>query len=467
VAGVHHVLTAAGLPDNLRLWEIAGQAVSLLSAVAATIALWLFAGMTFDWRVAWVGSLLFSVTRNWAVLGADVLSDLLAVAFQLWGAVLALVALRQLQAKRWRMVALAGCVGLCAGLGYLVRPESLLVAILAVGLWLAYQIRYRINWRLTACAAASTLIATAACMAPYVAIIGGLSKKKQLTDFAPAAATNLPAAHGVGALTAVFAVLDKFVRAMHPDLVVMAGIWIAVAIVSSTRQDRPVARLVPRAKWPGLLLILAAGAVVTTMLGLMYRHVHYVSSRHLAFMAALFVSLAGAGAVFVGNMIGTIAGTRQPARWRIGLAATGLAALVAFTVVHACKPLHPDDPAAREAGLYLGGLCTPDDRVVSSNPWVGYYAQRPSPVILVQKGFRLGEVIWLRKAFGPGGVYLVLDDEALRQGDAELKADLHSPRFERVKAFPTDDPGPARVYLYRVHIPRANAATQDATNQAP
>jgi len=464
VVGVHNLLTSVGFPDGLRLWEVAGEAVSLLSAVAATMALWLFAGMTFDWRVAWVGTLIFSVTRHWAVLGADVLSDSLALAFQLWGVVLALVALRQLYAKRWRVIALAGCVGLCAGLGYLVRPESIIVAILAIGLWLVYQVRDRMNWRLTACAAATVLVTAAACMAPYVAIIGRLTKKKHLGDFAISTSSGLHAASVAGNFDAVVAVLDKLARAMHPALVVMAGIWIVVAIVSSTRRDHPIARLVARPNWPGLLLILATGAMFLTMMSRMYQNVHYVSSRHLALMAALLAPLAGAGAVFVGNMIGTVGATRPPARWRIALVGLGLAALVTFTFVNARKPLHTNGLPAREAGLYLAGVCKPDDFIVSCNPWVCYYTQRPSREIRVQKGFRLDDVIWLLAVQNPGAAYLVLDEDALLHADPNLKDDLHPPQFELVKVLSLNGQKKDQVYLYRTHVQPAATAPYKQPN---
>ncbi|MCD6365025.1 MAG: hypothetical protein J7M14_04035, partial [Planctomycetes bacterium] len=68
IAGAHSVLTAVGVKDGLRTWELAGQGVSLAAGIAALGGLWCFTIMVFprraggapcNWPVAWVTILLF------------------------------------------------------------------------------------------------------------------------------------------------------------------------------------------------------------------------------------------------------------------------------------------------------------------------------------------------------------------------------------------------------------------------
>ena len=53
VSLVGRALIAAGRPDSVATWELAGQMVSLAASVAAMVAIWLFARTCFGERIAW------------------------------------------------------------------------------------------------------------------------------------------------------------------------------------------------------------------------------------------------------------------------------------------------------------------------------------------------------------------------------------------------------------------------------
>ena len=237
---VHRLLAPLGLGEDLRSWELAGQLVSLIAAAAATVALWLLTGMTWGWRVAWVTALVFSLGRKWVDLGADVLSDSLAVAFEMWAIVLALAALDRLEKRSPWALPLAAATGLIAGLGYLVRPEALLPLGLAAAAWLACRFRGRSTWRLTGGAVVLAVAAALFCVLPYALAIGGLTKKKHLSDFVQGlAAPALPLAQiggGDSVLAPVQALVAYLAEAMHPILFLLGAPVVG-------RMDRPAHRI--------------------------------------------------------------------------------------------------------------------------------------------------------------------------------------------------------------------------------
>jgi hypothetical protein len=111
VAG-HWVCSRMGWALALRRWDLGGQLVSMISATAAMTALWIFARHCFDARAAFVSTLLLSVSYKWAILGADVMSDALAVALQLWAVVFAIWTLQRLREQNNRAIGLAALAGL-------------------------------------------------------------------------------------------------------------------------------------------------------------------------------------------------------------------------------------------------------------------------------------------------------------------------------------------------------------------
>ena len=427
--GVHRLLASLGLGEDLRGWEWAGQVVSLVAAVAATVALWLFAGMTWGWRIAWVTALVFSLGRKWVGLGADVLSDSLALAFAMWAVVLALAALARLEQRSAWALPLAAVTGLCAGLGYLVRPEALLPVILAIALWLAYQFRGRSTWRLTGGAVVLAAGTALLCVLPYALAIGGLTKKKHLSDFVQGSvAPALPLAQiggGDGLLAAVKALAANLTEAMHPILFFLALLWLGAWIVRRTTSWKPGPEVLPMPQARGVFMMVAAAAVVFPMLGALQVHVHYLSERHLMFLAMLLAPLAGAALIFVAQAVGSLAPRSQ------GIPRTLLLALVPAAVAvgmlaHALRPLHNGKGGYRQVGEKLHAVLRADDYILTDTLWTLHYSEGQGKALDIPALDADGLLRLVREG-RPAATYLVLGDSAA--GRPCLEPHLHPPIF--------------------------------------
>jgi hypothetical protein len=154
--------------ESLQSWIVSAQAVSLLSKLIASAALY-FAGSYFAGRkAAFWGVLILSILPDSAEYGSDALTEwpqlmFLATGFLLllWGA-------------QYRKSWMFGWAGIAAGLGYLVRSESCQL-ILYGGVWLIFNlIRPEGKMRRTKAAGALILLAAgfAIVAAPYMKLKG-------------------------------------------------------------------------------------------------------------------------------------------------------------------------------------------------------------------------------------------------------------------------------------------------------
>jgi 4-amino-4-deoxy-L-arabinose transferase-like glycosyltransferase len=114
-------------PDT---WRIAGQAVAVAASVCLIFPIYGLSRMLFDPRIARIAAALAVLFPRAAELGHDTLSDslgLLGIFLALWLAALAL------RTCGWRI---GFCSGLAAGLGYLARPEVILVPLVLGLTWI-------------------------------------------------------------------------------------------------------------------------------------------------------------------------------------------------------------------------------------------------------------------------------------------------------------------------------------------
>jgi len=427
--GVHRLLAPLGLGEDLRSWELAGQTVSLLAAAAATVALWLLAGMTFGWRLAWVTALVFSLGRKWVDLGADVLSDSLAVAFQMWAIVLALATLARLEKRSPWALPLAAATGICAGLGYLVRPEALLAVGLAAVLWIAYQSRRRSTWRLTGGAVVLAVVAALLCVLPYALAIGGLTKKKRLSDFVQGSVPSVWPLAQIGGgdtiLAPVQALVACLTEAMHPILFLLMLLWLGAWIVRRATSWNPDGRVLPLPQARGAFMMVAAAAVELPLLGALQVHVHYLSDRHLLFLAMLLAPLAGAGLIFVAQAVGSLAPRSQ------GIPRTLLLALVPAAVAvgmlaHALRPLHDGKGRYRQVGEKLHAVLRADDYILTDTSWILHYSEGKGKALDIPALDADGLLRLVREG-RPAATYVVLSDSAA--SSPRLEPHLRPPIF--------------------------------------
>lgn len=74
--GMYSLLRGMGCSEEVETWDLAGQLVSLLSALLATAGLYAFGVLLLaNAHLCFMGVLLFTLGRKWSVIGSDVLSD--------------------------------------------------------------------------------------------------------------------------------------------------------------------------------------------------------------------------------------------------------------------------------------------------------------------------------------------------------------------------------------------------------
>jgi len=391
--GVHRFLVALGLTDRRELWEYSGRIVSLVSNLAALVAIWIFAGSVLDWRIATIAVLLFGVGKKWAHLGANVLSDSLAICFQLWAVVLLLKCLSLLRRKsRWALLA-AGCVGILAGLGYLARPESLWVALVAATVWLGRSVIRRANVSLTLASIAVMCAAVLAVAGPYMRSIGGLSNKgsvnkilKQTQDGRVPAAAVATATASLTPSTCIGLVdiwtgstLQKmggqFSEAMHPILGILCFVWVAGLAVKLLLRGKTVDLPLPIPNNAGKAIMVAAAAIILPILAMLHLESGYLSHRHISFLAALLSPLAVAGIMFLAGMLTLAFKSRgAPANRALWVTPVIVGAVFVGLSYHTLHCPHRDKAHIRQAGLYISGMAGSEDVLLTDDARMGYYA---------------------------------------------------------------------------------------------
>ncbi len=153
-------------------WRTAAQIVAVLASVALILPIYGITMMLFDRRIACMAAGLAVLLPRAAELGHDTLSDslgLMCTFLSLW---LASLSLRR---HDWRLAAVSGLV---AGLGYLARPEVILVPGAFALTWLVQLLR---TPRPRALARVPALLASVVCalavVGSYAMVKGEISEK--------------------------------------------------------------------------------------------------------------------------------------------------------------------------------------------------------------------------------------------------------------------------------------------------
>lgn len=479
VAWTHAGLSSLGLGDGERGWTAAARLVALLASLAAMGALWWFTSMTFNWRAAALAVLLFGLGRKWAVLGSDALSDSPAVAFALWAVVLGLLASKLLARGRPGALLLAAGVGLASAAGYLVRPEALLPAMFIGGLWLVNLVRLRTHLALRLAALLLMAASLLALAGPYMVAIGGLTKKKQLSDVLPtrsaaiepvrseagpvatAPATASDAAtpkakaerKSRGLVQACYRFLAQSVEAMNPIAAVMVGIWFITWAL--TRPLAALGRWIParveeiQPRAEPTAVNLATWAIMTPLLIGLYMNVGYLSHRHLMLPVTLLASATGGGAMILLRWLDFLL-ERMSLPRAVRLAAGGLlvTALVAGIVLPNLEPMHDSRISDRRAGEYLAAHAASDDTVFSNSSLTLHYAGRNEHLLLEHSLSADGIRAVLQQSMSET-VWLSLSDSVLeaRPGLARL---VSAPPFVTVARILGSEDDDRLTIIYRI-----------------
>jgi len=465
-AALHHIRAAWGTSDSLEDWDRSGQWVSVGASVAAMIALWLLTGMTFNWRVAWMTTLLFGVTRKWSADSADVLSDALAVCMELWAAALAVVTMRWIQRKSWWSLLWAGGTGVLAAGGYLVRPEAVFVAALAALLWLAFQLACRRRWRLTLSCLAVMMLAAASCALPYMIEIRGFTKKKTISDFA--VSHRLPSPQTLLAWTPAPTryyyqyvpwrqLLNKLFEAMHPVLGFLACIWLAAWIAARIRRTPMPGQIQACPRRSGGFLMIVSLILIGSLTIAHYAKAGGLSHRYLLFPAALLSALAAASVLVLAHACGFLAQRLGWARSRGWFLPAILAAILAGLLLYTLRPHRQDKAHHVDAARFLRQRAAKGDFLLTDSLYVlrhagipGYHMPPTYPALAVH---------FLTEIRRKAATLVAVQEDKTRENRPEIAHVLRGPAFTTLGTFVSRaTPSKSQpIHVYRVNRAEAEA----------
>jgi len=465
VVCVHALLGNGSDPsgDSAR-WDLAGQIVSLAGALLATAGLWFFAKQAFNWQMATLATLLFTVTRKWAIIGADVLTDAPMIACLIWAAVFALYADEHLAARRGRAMAFALLTGALVGVGYAIRPEAIVMMLIAASVWLTSAARGRAKWTRAGGAVALALVAMIVCMLPYMLAIGAVTNKRSVDVFlgalpggsfsaATASCTSLLAAAGEATPGAVRKLIDQLVTAHHPLLSCLTGGWLVVYLAArGFKLPIPL----PRRAFPrtasAALLMLAPFLLLSPPLLLHYDRTGILSHRYLMFPAIMLApAVADAVAIlwYWLKLLSRRFAWSTPATTRTFHLVVG--GVIVAMAIHAARPLHHDKTHFRTAADYVRSITDEGDTLVVADnlPWIAHYAQRGREDS--HWTLKATDERWLKsfQARHAGRLFVM---QVKPDADSPLShPERLSPGFTHVKDFPPADPSRGRtVKVYRI-----------------
>ncbi|HOD80977.1 MAG: FG-GAP repeat protein [Planctomycetes bacterium ADurb.Bin126] len=382
---VHGVMEGQDSSD-VEGWDRAGRTISFVAALGATVGLWLWSRLLIGPSAAFIGALLFTLGRKWSALGADVLSDSLAVCLQVWALLAGLAVLRRLMCGRRSAVLWAVAAGALVGLAYLVRFEPIVLVGALAGTWAVCSYRQGRNWRLgLACIGVfgATFIAT---VLPFVVTIGHFTTKQTHLDQLLSAGGHSGAFAGLALAVADSqtdwtGLVDKFFEAQHPLL----GFLTLTCLLGwgLARRFPLVRRLLPlpmAAREPALIL-LAVCLLLVPLMAVRLGGMGDLSGRYLMLPALLSSPLAGAAVLAlteaaVSLMVRGVRGEGIIQRRRGWAVAAVTAALAAGLTAHALRPLH-EGSAYRQAGLFLRERASDKSFLLTDEAWALHYSGWP------------------------------------------------------------------------------------------
>lgn len=385
---------AAVLGHGPDTWRIAAQAVASVASVALLIPLFLLTRALFDGRIGLVAALIYVLLPLPAAIGHDTLSDSLAL-FAAFSALA--LGEKALRSQDW--VASIGC-GVASGLGFLARPEVLVVPI-AVLLTSATRRR----WSLSAPAAlprfAALAIVFLTLVGAYATVKGQVSEKLALrqgasiggqTPVVRKAAQWLPpglndprwdfSPKEESEVSGVSTLGTTSLRLFYQWAEGLCGVFAFFALWGVVR-DRFIQSLCGDAdpsESSGPVFGRRLLAVYLAMFSLvLIRHtlrLGYLSDRHTLMLVLATIPWAAAGTFVCAR--GLAIKLRLGLRARRVAGVSAVSAMVLAGVVLQAKTSHPSRWGHWAAGEWLATHSTPSDAVLDTRGWASFVSRRPS-----------------------------------------------------------------------------------------
>ncbi len=430
VSWMHGLVVAFGGPTDILGWDLAGQITSVVSAVAATLALWLFASALMGRRIALIAALLFSLTRKWSAAGADVIADSLSVCLQMWAMVGALWTLRLLESRRVGAMLMAVAVGLVGAGAYYVRLDASHVVVPIAICWLVCSRRGgHCVWALVA------MFGTmAAGVVPYMFYIGAFSNDAVFGNLLSQAAVTMVACVPVASasLGGLWGGVVEFIRelfeATHPVLGFAICVWLVTWVGGKVLRSRLLRGMAGSPRRPAAVLLVGSLATMGIATITNYLRSGYLSDRYPLANAAMLAPLAGGGILVIVHWI-CVAGGKLRLRVMPRLAMVVVVALVAISLLcHTLRPLHKGKGYIKQAGLFIAQEAGEDAFLLTDNLRVRHYAQIDGAVLRSGRGAFLKSVDRQR---GVSTVFVAVSDGDLDEYLRDHLAEAPIGRFAR------------------------------------
>ena len=406
--------------DGPTSWRIAAQLVSVVAALATLIPLYGLSKALFGRGPALLATLIYVLLPIPAAIGRDTLSDGVALFFFATSMRLGEVALRTGRRSAWIGT------GIVAGVGYLARPEILLVpvAVAMTGLWpLIARSRRPVPFpsRLLGHVAAIGLGALTI-VGTYAMVKGEVSEKLAIRFSAglpPSAASRpdrAPMPPGLDDPRWDFSPKEESTE-IH---IKGSSRRATLRLAQQWAEGLSWVMLIPCAWGVCRMGTIAGSAVGRDLVGvylvlfaaIVVRHattLGYLSGRHALTIVVASMPWIGAG---IWQWAAGLPGRRglTPTVSRC-LATVGLAALIAAGVTLQVKAMHPSRWGHWAAGQWLRANAVPDAAVLDTRGWAGFI-----------RGGAVYDTWHIRQALAdPSLAYVVVGDDELTAGTGRAR----------------------------------------------
>jgi hypothetical protein len=359
------------LPGDLspEQWQWCAHAAASLAGVLLVIPLFGLARCFLPTSSAWAATALFLILPATVQITTDSLAESWLLLFMFSGLWCLVQAVREPK-PRWFALA-----GLCAGCGYLVRLEALLLP--AAGMLILITQRWWCGTNMPWKAALKGALVLGGCFvvvaSPYMVLIGKFSNRPSMNQLVPLAEL-LPAPSWQGPLMCLASRQQDGVNGQRVDAV---KLWDAVKLVVTAHGKAGHYFLWPLAAIGAVMLWRARrtdpavglwGCVTIVHVAMLLRLAYsagYTSERH----TLLLVSIASIpGVVGINHVIRRYLSRIGPIHFLIALVVVGLC------LPRALQPLHAGQEGHRQAGIWLSTRLSFLDTLTDPYQWVSFYA---------------------------------------------------------------------------------------------
>lgn len=363
---------------------LSAQLVSAIAGVLLIVPLYFLARRIFDRNTAAAAAALFTVLPVCVEVTSDGISDglfLLTAVSALWFAARALECVRPRAAIGFGLGS-----GLCCGIGYLIRPDSLIM-IAGIGLACAVvalgQLRRRLTWRPTLLVGLGLIVGASAIIAGYAIVIKKLSNKVAANELFESmnGGESRPTYFERGSsrstrilfaawwnpqsdadksreLWALKSLADEYMKAAH--YAVPGFALLGLLLLGRRWSD------------PRVVLLGIVALIYLIALWILAWKIGYVSQRHTLFPVLITCIFAG----FAFGELGKIAVRwwKFGSPWQWG--AIWAVIFVAAALPRDFRSLHEDRAGHKAAGQWLLEHGDPDIEFIDPLGWAEWYAER-------------------------------------------------------------------------------------------